>query len=53
MNRYKSNVALWREKTGHEIPEDISDKPAVIFGKSAEKHLRELYRLEFPENTVK
>ena len=53
MNRYKSNVQLWREKTGIEIPEDISDKPAVSFGKQAEPHLRELYKLEHPENTVK
>ena len=53
MNPYKSNVQLWREKTGIEVPADISDKPAVIFGKQAEKHLRELYRLEHPENTVK
>ena len=53
MNRYKSNVQLWREITGIEIPEDISDKPAVSFGKQAEPLLRELYKLEHPENTVK
>ncbi|MDE6678237.1 MAG: YqaJ viral recombinase family protein [Ruminococcus sp.] len=53
MNAYKSNVQLWREKTGREVPEDISDKPAVKFGKQAEKHLREIYRLENPENVVK
>lgn len=53
MNKYKSNIRLWREKTGLEVPEDISDKPAVVFGKQAEKHLREIYRLEHPENTVK
>jgi len=53
MNRYKTNVQLWREKTGLEVPADVSDKPAVAFGKQAEKHLRELYKLEHPENTVK
>ncbi|MDE6102486.1 MAG: YqaJ viral recombinase family protein [Ruminococcus sp.] len=53
MNKYKSNVQLWREKTGLEIPADISDKPAVSFGKQAEKYLREIYKLEHPENTVK
>ena len=53
MNKYKSNVQLWREKTVLETPADISYKPAVIFGKQAEKNLRELYRLEHPENTVK
>lgn len=53
MNRYKSNTDLWREKTGLEIPADISEKPAVIFGKNAEKYLRGIYRLENPEYTVK
>lgn len=53
MNKFKSNVQLWREKTGLETPADISDKPAVIFGKKAERHLREIYRLEHPENVVK
>lgn len=53
LNKYRSNVQLWREKTGLESPEDISDKPAVAFGKNAEKHLREIYRLEHPENAVK
>ena len=48
-NKYRSNVELWREKTGRIIPEDISDKPAVKFGKFAEKHLRDLFRLDFPE----
>lgn len=53
MNRYKSNVQLWREKTGIEIPEDISNKPAVSFGKQADPLLRELYKLEHPANTIK
>lgn len=53
LNHYKSNIDLWREKTGFETPEDISDKPAVVFGKKAESLLRELYRLENPEYTVK
>lgn len=53
MNKYKTNVQLWKEKTGVEISKDISQKPAVIFGKNAEKYLRGLYRLEHPENTVK
>ncbi|MBQ8960886.1 MAG: YqaJ viral recombinase family protein [Ruminococcus sp.] len=48
-NKYRSNVDLWREKTGRVIPEDISDKPAVKFGKFAERHLRELFRLDYPD----
>lgn len=51
-NKYKSNVELWREKTGITEPEDISDKPAVKFGKEAEQHIRALFMLEHPEFVV-
>lgn len=49
LNPYCSNVQLFRYKTGQEEPEDISDKPAVRFGKIAEEHIRELFRLDYPE----
>ncbi len=52
MNPYKSNVDLWLEKTGQVIPEDISHKPYVQYGHDAEYHLRELFRLDFPEYQV-
>lgn len=52
MNRYKSNVKLWREKSGREIPEDISENPAVKFGKQAEHVIRELFKLNFPQYSV-
>ena len=48
LNPWCSNVQLWRYKTGQEVPPDISDKPAVIFGKVAEEHIRELFRLDYP-----
>lgn len=51
-NKYKSNVELWREKAGLTEPEDISDKPAVKFGKEAEQHIRALFMLEHPEYAV-
>lgn len=51
-NAYKSNVRLWEEKTGLTEPEDISNKPAVIFGKTAEAPLRELFKLDFPQYKV-
>ena len=38
MNKYKTNVQLWKEKTGITVPKDISDKPAVAYGKNAEIH---------------
>ena len=52
MNPYKSNVELWLEKTGQVIPADISDKPYVKYGSEAEKHLRELFKLDFPQYRV-
>lgn len=52
MNPYKDNVALWAEKTGLVIPEDISDKPYVKYGHDAEPLLRELFKLDFPEYQV-
>lgn len=48
INPWCSNVQLWRYKTGQEVPPDISDKPAVKFGKVAEEHIRELFRLDYP-----
>ena len=51
-NPYKSNVELWLEKTGQYRPEDISDKPYVQYGIQAEKHLVDLFRLDYPEYKV-
>lgn len=51
-NRWKSNVRLWEEKTGLRQPEDISEKPHVKYGSQAEEHLRELFKLDFPEYEV-
>lgn len=52
MNPYRTNLELWQIKTGQLIPEDISDKPYVKYGTEAEHHLRELFKLDFPEYQV-
>ena len=52
LNPWKDNVTLWLEKTGQAIPEDISEKPYVKYGTQAERHLRGLFRLDFPEYKV-
>ena len=52
MNPYLTNVELWKIKTGQLIPEDISEKPYVKFGIEAEHHMRELFKLDFPEYQV-
>lgn len=52
MSPFKSNLELWEEKTGRRKAEDISDNPRVKYGKEAEKHLRELFKLDFPEYRV-
>ena len=49
LNGWKSNVDLWLEKTGRIIPEDISSKPYVQFGISAEPIIRELFKLNYPQ----
>ena len=52
MNPYKDNVRLWEEKMGMVLPEDISDKEYVQYGTEAEKYLRGLFALDFPEYQV-
>lgn len=52
LNPYKSNIDLWEEKTGRKQAEDISDKPYVQYGTKAEDHLRELFKLDFPQYEV-
>ena len=52
MNPYKTNIELFEEKTGIRIPEDISEKPYVIYGHAAEAPIRELFTLDYPEYQV-
>ncbi len=52
MNPYKTNIQLFEEKTGRFIPEDISDKPCVVYGKQAEAPIRELFKLDYPHYEV-
>lgn len=52
MNPYKDNVQLWLEKTGQVQPVDISEKPYVKYGIATEHHLRELFKLDYPEYQV-
>lgn len=52
MNPYRTNLELWQIKTGQLIPEDISEQPYVKYGTQAEEHLRELFKLDFPEYQV-
>lgn len=52
VNKYRSNVETWKEKTGAIVPADVGDKPAVKFGKLAERHIRALFALEHPEMSV-
>ena len=49
MNPWKDNNQLWKEFFGIEVPEDISKKPQVVYGKKAEKYLRELFALDFKD----
>lgn len=51
-NPYMDNITLWEYKTGRKQPEDISDKPYVQYGTKAEMHMRELFKLDFPQYRV-
>ena len=52
LNPYKTNVELWEEKTGLSVAEDIREKPYVKYGTDAEKHLRDLFAMDFPQYDV-
>jgi putative phage-type endonuclease len=52
LNPYKTNTELYLEKTWQKESEDISHKPYVQYGTKAEEHLRELFRLDFPQYKV-
>lgn len=52
LNPYMDNVKLWELKTGKHEAEDISNKPYVKYGTIAEYHLRELFKLDYPEYNV-
>ena len=52
MNPYMDNRELYEIKTGQREAEDISDKPFVQYGINAECHLRELFKMDFPEYEV-
>ncbi|MFA6350628.1 MAG: YqaJ viral recombinase family protein [Candidatus Omnitrophota bacterium] len=53
MNPYKSNLDVWREKTGRVIPEDIGSRPYVQYGIRAEQYLTSLFALDYPAYQVK
>ncbi|WP_243546176.1 YqaJ viral recombinase family protein [Pseudodesulfovibrio tunisiensis] len=52
LNPWKSNVALWEEKTGRAEAEDISDRECVRYGVACEPLMREMFKLDFPEFRV-
>lgn len=51
-NPYRSNVDLWKIKTGQMEAEDISQKPYVLYGTLAEPHIRALFSLDYQEYKV-
>lgn len=52
LSPWKTNVQLWKEKTGRTEPKDIGGKDCVKYGKEAEHYLRELFKLDFPQYLV-
>lgn len=52
LNPYMNNVQLWELKTGRRQPENIDHKDYVRYGLDAEKHLVNLFALDFPQFKV-
>lgn len=52
LNPWMTNVDLWEIKTGRKQKHDVSDLAAVSYGRAAEEHLRELFKLDWPEMFV-
>lgn len=52
LNPWKTNLQLWLEKTGRAEPKELGDNPLVKYGIDAEDHLRELFKLDYPEFNV-
>ncbi len=52
INPYMTNERLWEIKTGRRQQDDISGLEVVRYGTKAEAHLRELFKLDFPEYEV-
>ena len=51
LNPYMSNIDLWEIKTGKKTSE-VMDNDLMAYGREAEKHLRELFKLDYPEYRV-
>ena len=51
-NPYMSNVELYMLKTGQTEQEDISDKPYVQYGISAEPLIRNIFKINYPQYEV-
>lgn len=49
---WQDNVTLWKIKTGQKKQADIADNAAVKFGTEAEKYIRGIYALAFPQFKV-
>ena len=47
-----TNEHLWEIKTGRLVQPDISSEDAVRYGTLAEDHLRELFKIDFPDYYV-
>jgi len=52
-NPYMTNIDLWEYLTGKAERPDISEKPYVKYGVEAEKHLRDLFAMDYPQYKVR
>ena len=53
LSPWRTPLQVWLEKTGRELPQDISDKPYVAFGNIMEPVIGKWYAEQFPTFTVR
>lgn len=52
LSKWRTNLQLWRIMMGYAEPEDISNKPFVAYGNSAEPIIRDMFKLHHPDWAV-
>lgn len=52
LNPWMTNLDLWRIKTGRAEKPKVGNPELVEYGRKAEEHIRELFKLDFPEFKV-
>ena len=53
LSPWRTPAEVWLEKTGRAEPQDLSDRPNVVFGNIMEPVIADWYRSKYPDRTVR